>query len=135
MEDGISVPLVVSTVVILFFIFTFSKDRRKNGDFKDWNQKDTKNSDAATYESFDGFVSIPLRIKESRDKTFTYKLNAEEGSLKLVIKHPDHTEDEIVSCTGETIEGTKDFHFPSEGKYRLRISGAKTKGSFSVEWT
>jgi hypothetical protein len=107
----------------------------KSGLFNGWVSHSSKNSYRSKYLTFRGFVSCPIKIEEPRQMTFTYTLNAEKGRLDLILKHPNHTEHELVSVEENAIEGSTVVQFPVSGKYRLRIVGTKTRGNFEVEWS
>jgi hypothetical protein len=121
--------------MVAFFILIFRYVPHKSGLTDGWASHFSKNSYSSKYRSFRGYVSIPIKIHEPHEKTITYSLNAENGNVKVVLKRPDHTEHTIASVEEGTLEGSEDVRFPIRGRYRLRIVGAKTKGSFNVEWT
>jgi len=134
MDNSIFFWLFLVLLSTLLFI-TFLNSTYKSGSFNMWISRYSKTSYRATYSWFNGFVSIPIKIDTPQEKTFTYEINVEKESLKLTLTHPNKSEHPIEICEGGTIETTKTVEFPTTGKYRLRIIGKKTKGSFDVKWS
>lgn len=94
---------------------------------------DTRRQKTARYVRFSGVERKSLRLEEGQTVRFEYDVEVDEGTLTLSLIDPDGEtawERTFEEAGADEVE----ISASQSGRYRLRIRGEATRGSYDVSW-
>jgi len=109
-----------------------------------WLESGGPRHKTARYRTFSGVERASFRVEEGQTVEIDYEINVEKGTLTLSVTDPDgeivweETFEEAVGDGGEPELSFRGEHalepVAQTGRYKLRIEGDRTGGSFDLSW-
>ena len=120
---------VLLAAVLISALFLSSCSRTQVG----WVATNLDNTFEASYRRFDGQEVETYQLESGKSFSLSYDIEVNEGSLTLELVNP---EDEPVweESFSENAEDVFEFTPETTGRYRLRVIGDDTRGSFELTW-
>ena len=120
---------VLLAAVLISALFLSSCSRTQVG----WVATNLGNTFEASYRRFDGQEVETYQLESGKSFSLSYDIEVNEGSLTLELVNP---EDEPVweESFSENAEDVFEFTPETTGRYRLRVIGDDTRGSFELTW-
>ena len=120
---------VLLAAVLISALFLSSCSRTQVG----WVATNLDNTFEASYRRFDGQEVETYQLESGKSFSLSYDIEVNEGSLTLELVSP---EDEPVweESFSENAEDVFEFTPETTGRYRLRVIGDDTRGSFELTW-
>jgi len=98
-----------------------------------WRESDRLNRSTARYVSFSGVERKGFRAEAGEMIEVDYDVEVEEGALTISLLDPQ--ENRVFHRTfRERAADVESMSAPRSGRYKLRIEGEATKGSYDVSW-
>lgn len=133
LRAGTLVPILCVVVAAGLFLRTCNGPI-KSGVFINWERSFTSNSYSASYDRMNGKITIPIILEGRQELTIDYELVSEKGTISIELRHPNGNTLEYITCENGNQSKAALARTENKGKYKLRIMGDDTKGSFSVSW-
>lgn len=86
----------------------------------------------ASYKLLSGTETKTLKLKEGETLLLDYTSKVEKGKLSMKLYDPDH---ELVKELRTNEAAEEQVEIKKDGKYKLEIVGAATKGSYKIKYS
>ncbi len=91
----------------------------------------TKNKVAASYKLFTGTDEKKVSLKKGDTLAVDYQSEVKKGELTINFYDPDN---QLVQSISTNESGNEKIEVNKDGKYRFKINGKHTKGSYKITY-
>lgn len=98
-----------------------------------WRGSSVRGHLSAHFRYFDGSEGRPFSATAGRSLTLRYDLEPGQGVLAVHVLSPEGNDLWTRSAT-RPAQGSATVPLPESGRYRVEVTGAKTRGSFTVDY-
>ncbi|MDD3947352.1 MAG: PPC domain-containing protein [Clostridia bacterium] len=96
-------------------------------------QNNTCSQMSMRYEYFDGYKQRIIKIKDGETKTMAIEITSESGRLDLYVAKNNEI-DNAVFFRENISAGSYTATLAEAGKYTIRVTAVKHKGSYKITW-
>lgn len=118
--------MVFSVLMIITFLAACDKKVLFVG-----SNSSTKNKVEASYKLFTGTEEKKISLKNGETLAIDYQSEVEKGELMIKIYDPDN---QLLQDLSTNKSGNEKIEVSKDGKYKIEITGNKTKGSYEIKY-